>query len=476
MDRNILLVEPGYKTKFPPLGLMKISSYHKALEDRVKFVKGINKGVAYEYWDRIYVTTLFTYNWKTTVETIMYYKSLAKGDLSRIYVGGIMASLEPKQLWEETGIVPKTGVLSYPNALDNDNDLIVDQMIPDYRLFEDTPYDYALVEDSYFGYSTRGCVRRCEFCGVRKLEPNFIEYQGLKPYIEKIIDTYGEKRDLVLFDNNILASKKFETVINDILDLGFHKEAKFGLIEGKPKRSRRVDFNQGTDARLLTKKKAKLLGQIAINPLRIAFDSIKYEKTYTKAVLLAAENGILNLSNYVLYNHHDTPGEFWQRLKINIDLNKKYDLKIYSFPMKFIPLNAKDRSFIDEENWNWLFVRNVQRILNVLKGSVMTSEEFFFRAFGDNEKKFLEILHMPERILMYRTHTPQKEEKEWVKKFRALTENHKKELIEILTQNRTRATLLKAHDSLNRGKLKNILEYYLPPKTETPLFSKTKGN
>ena len=42
MRRNILLVEPGYKTKFPPLGLMKISSYHKKLGDNVKFVKGID--------------------------------------------------------------------------------------------------------------------------------------------------------------------------------------------------------------------------------------------------------------------------------------------------------------------------------------------------------------------------------------------------------------------------------------------------
>lgn len=42
----------------------------------------------------------------------------------------------------------------------------------------------------------------------------------------------------------------------------------------KSTRSRRyVDFNQGVDARLITDQKMRLLSQIAIRPLRIAFDN-----------------------------------------------------------------------------------------------------------------------------------------------------------------------------------------------------------
>ena len=65
------------------MGLMKISAYHKKLGDRVKFVKGINHDVDYEYWDRVYISTLFTYHWKTTVETIKHYKRLGGDDSSR---------------------------------------------------------------------------------------------------------------------------------------------------------------------------------------------------------------------------------------------------------------------------------------------------------------------------------------------------------------------------------------------------------
>jgi len=102
VKRNILLVEPNYKTKFPPLGLMKISAYHRELGDNVHFVKGIDPDLAYEPWDRIYVATLFTYHWKITVETILFYKQRVNDDITRIFVGGILATLMKDELWRET--------------------------------------------------------------------------------------------------------------------------------------------------------------------------------------------------------------------------------------------------------------------------------------------------------------------------------------------------------------------------------------
>ncbi len=183
---------------------------------------------------------------------------------------------------------------------------------------------------------------------------------------------------------------------------------------------------------------------------------------YEEKIRLAAKYDIQQLSNYVLYNYDDTPEDLWQRLKINIDLNKELGLKIYSFPMKYIPLTHQDRSYIDEPRWNYQYVRGVQRILNVLKGTVMTSEDFFYRAFGNNKKEFIEILHMPEKILMHRGKKPQSEEKDWVKKFRVLTKNEKKELLDILCKNRAVKKLSIATSSQKNNKLKKILEYYIP--------------
>jgi hypothetical protein len=466
MARNILLVEPSYPTKFPPLGLMKLSTYHKKMGDNVRFTKGQDSEALYEYWDRIYITTLFTFYWKATIEDILFYKGIVHGDITRVFVGGIMASLMPQELWNQTGIRPITGVLNKPRVLGDNNKLIVDAMVPDYELIEESDIKYSLL-DSYIGYSTRGCIHKCDFCGVPKLEPYFIDYRGLKPYVNEIEKKFGTKQHLVLFDNNILASKKFDQIIKDIKDLGFEKEAKLN------NKLRHVDFNQGTDARLMKESHFKLLSQIAINPLRIAFDHIGLEKLYVNNIRRAARYGIQNLSNYILYNFHDTPLELWKRLKINIDLNKEYDLKIYSFPMKYIPINATDRTFIDDPRWNWYFIRSVQRILNVTKGVVMPGQEFFYRAFGENEDEFLRILYMPEDILMRRGRKMGLEEQEWWDKFSKLTEHEKEELVKILCENRTRSSLKKAATRTNNQKLKNLFELYMPKNKDIyiePLF------
>jgi hypothetical protein len=295
---------------------------------------------------------------------------------------------------------------------------------------------------------------------------------GIKNYIQDIAAKFGEKCNLVLFDNNVLASKKFDMIVCDLMDLGFCQNAKFGY---KNKagvtvyKSRGVDFNQGTDARLMTEKKVKLLSRLPLDPLRIAFDHIRDKDIYCEKVRLAAKYGVNKLSNYILYNFNDTPEELWRRLKINIDLNKELGFQIYSFPMKYIPLTAKDRSYINEPNWNWQYLRGVQRILNVLKGTVMTDEGFFYRAFGTDEMEFKQILSMPESILMNRTDKPKSIEREWIRKYTKLTSNEKREFLGILCSNRKKWDLLYIKGKIENAKIRNLIEYYLPENNDRNL-------
>lgn len=90
---KILLVEPNYKNKYPPMGLMKISTYHKNRGDEVTFLKGVmdSKQFLEEQYDRVYITSLFTFYYNQTVKTIQSYEKLISPE--KIYIGGIMVSL-----------------------------------------------------------------------------------------------------------------------------------------------------------------------------------------------------------------------------------------------------------------------------------------------------------------------------------------------------------------------------------------------
>ena len=46
--RKILLIEPNYKNKYPPMGLMKIATYYRKLGDEVTFFKGDLKNFVLE--------------------------------------------------------------------------------------------------------------------------------------------------------------------------------------------------------------------------------------------------------------------------------------------------------------------------------------------------------------------------------------------------------------------------------------------
>ncbi|MDE0470693.1 MAG: hypothetical protein OXH57_02035, partial [Ekhidna sp.] len=505
-NRKILLIEPAYKNKYPPIGLMKIATYHRMLGDQVTFYKGDVKDFIFNQikeaclsklneickqvdwrrsedaivtylksghstklktlvqgiittenipdqipllelwlkyfsdlyrkkkykeeltWDRVYITTLFTFYWDITIKTIQDSKNLVK-DVKNLKVGGVMASLLTKEIETETGIKPMTGVLDKPGMLDPQNTkakpLIIDDLPLDYSILDEVDYKYP-TGSAYFTFMTKGCTRTCAFCSVPKLEPVYKEKIPTKEKIAIIDERYGQQQNLLLMDNNVLASPKFPEIIQEIKDMGFIKGAKYvepnqlniairnlkkgindtayikrsyvilkkfiekrvrgnlaqevydiydkyqllkfetltktNLINAynelkeiyekhrnKAPKSRSVDFNQGTDARYVTDEIMKLMSEIPINPLRIAFDYWGLRKQYENAVRLAAKYKINRLSNYLLFNFKDKPEDLYRRMKINMELSEELNIHIYSFPMKYIPLfgeEAKNRHYI----------------------------------------------------------------------------------------------------------------------------------
>ena len=374
-QKKILLIEPAYKVKYPPLALMKISTYHKKLGNEVLFYKGTNTELRNQKWDIIYIATMFTYKWNITINTIKFYQRNKYN--KNIKIGGVLASLMAKEIEEETGIKSHFGLYKK-----------VDRMPPDYTIANNYYTNNASI-----GYATRGCVRKCAYCAVPILEPEYEHYIPLKGQMDH------NKKDLILLDNNILASEEFSKIIKEIKRYGFYKGAKFN---GK---LRYIDFNQGVDAKLLSEDKMKLLSEIAIKPLRIAFDDIKLAKLYIEKVRLAHKYGMKHLSNFIFFNYKDTPEDFYERLRINIELNEKLGLSIFSFPMKFVPLNAKNRKHISS-NWTKRQLRGIQCILHATHGVVGPRRPFFEKAFGRDVNEFKFIIEQSEECIFYRDKMP----------------------------------------------------------------------
>lgn len=410
--QSVLLVEPDYKNKFPPLGLMKIATYFRDQGVLVEFVKGKSLPHRERRWDAIFVTTLFTWERKRTVETIRYYEKSTGSPT--VYVGGILATLMPGELEAATGATVIRGLLDETGKLGLPGDETIDSMVPDYSILDDIDYEYA-VSDAYFIHATRGCVNQCAFCAVPKIEPRYKSYQPIAAQVAAIKAAHGEKRDLVLMDNNTVASPMFDKIIDEIVEAGFGAGARLGAAK------RHVDFNQGLDARLLTEAKMKRLAETAIWPLRIAFDSLDIRDNYEQAVRWAANSGLTRLSNYVLFNYEDTPEDFYERLRLNVELNEELGTKIYSFPMRYSPVMLTHRHYIGE-HWTWRYIRGVQCILNATRGVVGVKKSFFLKAFGEDAKSFVELISMPEEYIMHRIKHEDTDAALWRKRYRELSE------------------------------------------------------
>ena len=528
---RVLLVEPNYKNKYPPMGLMKISTYHKMLGDEVRFVKGVDPNVDAAVWDRIYITTLFTFDFSISVETILHYMRLVD-DVSSLYVGGIMASLMPENIVEATGIERShilTGLFTDTSVVGDNNDINVDQLPLDYDILEDVNYKYP-AGDNYFAYTTRGCPNHCSFCAVPILEPNFHVTNNIVEQIRVIDQKYGPKQHLLLLDNNVLNTPNLESLVDDLCAAGFGRGAKYvdpgtynivmmryhngdraefldkkmiayldkfkkrikspekldtflqivigaeeaadyagymlehedelsPIVEkyrSKTPKARYLDFNQGVDGRKINDDNMTQLARLAIKPLRIAFDDIKLKDTYCAAVRTAHRHGIKEISNYILFNYKDKPEDLYERLKINIELNRELGIQIFSFPMKYSPINRTDRSYIGV-NWTKKSIRAISAILQVTKGVVAAGSDFFYKAFGNTLEEYFELLAMPRELIMFRHHFEENgTTATWKKLYQAMSDEQKKELMEF-----TSHTVAELKQTPCPEQFREILPYYL---------------
>lgn len=446
---NILLVEPDYRSKFPPLGLLKISTYHKDRGDTVTFTRGCHQELKEADWHRVYVSSLFTYELPRTVRTVKYYRHCVPTS-DDLIVGGIAATLMPDYIRDRVecriveGQLSKRGALGIPRR-------VVDKCVPDYEIIDQPFWSYR-PEDAYFCRVTNGCIRQCRFCAVPILEPKFGYRKSLRSQVTEVRRCFGERQHLVLLDNNILASDRLDETIASIEDLGF------GLHAERNRRMRTVDFNQGIDARLITRDTAKLLARVRLTPVRLAFDYDAMANLYSRAVEHLAAAGFAKYTTYVMYNFSDDPQSLYRRLRTSVELSRKLGVRVSAFPMRYMPITDVTRRFVSP-SWRWRYLRGIQCVLHATHGIVSPNPRFFYAAFGESYEKFLEILSMPDHYIIYRERYKD-DAKAWRRRFCQLSESSREELLAILAElNHVRG---RKKDLRRHKRFRGILEHYYP--------------
>jgi len=325
---NILLVEPAFpypnKSKnkatsvhknFVPISLLKFASLYKAKGYSVDLVRGkLPRSELRFYPKKILVTSLFTYWSKYVWDVISYYRSIFPE--SEILLGGIYATLHSGTQKFDAFI--RQYKVDVRVGIDNE----AEKFLPDYSILPDVDY--------HATHMMRGCIRRCNFCGTWKIEPQ--RTNKTKEEVISELITIG-KNKVIFYDNNILANPHIKDILYELQTL---------TIKGKP-----VSFESqsGFDGRLLEKdlELANLIKKARFRNIRIAWDNGLNDKESIKRqldILNKAGFKSKDISVFMIYNFNIPYEDMVKKIK----LCKKWGVQITDCRFRPLDIDYDDYS------------------------------------------------------------------------------------------------------------------------------------
>jgi len=189
----------------------------------------------------------------------------------------------------------------------------------------ETGGDYPGVLQRWNPLATRtsvGCIRMCKFCSVPTVEG----VKALQEFGRRQVELHDWLDLPVIADNNLLANsvEHFDRVCDRL------------------EKHEWCDFNQGTDARLVTEHHAERIARIKRPMVRLALDSMSYVDAWDRALerLLRAGVAKRNIRCYVLIAFGTSPDESWR----TCEYVEKHGIK--PLPMWFHELDALKRNIV----------------------------------------------------------------------------------------------------------------------------------
>ena len=310
--KNVLLIEPKYlarkktRAKNYSIALVKIGSYCKLHNINFDYLKLNNNDIissSLNTVDVIFISSLFT--WKCNIVKDIVALCNKQYPEAKTIVGGVYAMLMPEHCKE------------YTNA-----DYVISYSMEE---VDNIPLDYSFVNSDYqIIQLSRGCTKKCKFCGIHRMEPHY-------EYKDTFKDTV-QKRDLLFLDNNLLANPNIDKILDELDELKMYRKI------------RSWEAVSGVDVDYLLKKPelAKRMKRSGCLNIRIAWDgSIKKAPKIKKALDLLVDAGFVasKIRVFMLYNF-DIPFEECEEKRI---LCYNWGVRVYQ--CRYIPLNAVSDNF-----------------------------------------------------------------------------------------------------------------------------------
>ncbi|MGD1046991.1 MAG: Fe-S oxidoreductase, partial [Bacteroidota bacterium] len=250
----------------------KLASYHRSIGDSIKLVRG-NQYYNNFYPNKIKITSLFTY-WSNYVwESVKFYKE--NYPRAKVVVGGIYASLMPEHC-------KKSGCDEVFIGYDNR----VETYKPAYDLVD---VDYQIV------HTSRGCMRKCKFCGTWIIEPEFTSKNSIK-------DEICSNR-IIFYDNNLLANPYIKDILEELRNAKHNNKVVYS------------ESQCGIDGRLLTPEIAKLLKQARFLNPRIAWDHSYNQRSKIKKQFDMLVNAGYSSKDIYVFMINNFEQDYYEMLK-----------------------------------------------------------------------------------------------------------------------------------------------------------------
>lgn len=267
---------------WPNLALMKLSGYHKAIGDDVRWWNG------FEYYDVVYMSKVFDETYTADVPEPVNAKRIVKGGTGYIRRKNGELQYFVNGVWVPALSLEGTPCIRYDEALPEE----VEHAYPDYSLY---PRHTA---DTAYGHLTRGCPNNCPFCVVSQKEG------CIARKVADLSEFWRGQKNIKLMDANLLACKGHGELLSQLSDSGAC-----------------VDFTQGLDCRRLTDTNIAVLQNIKVKELHFAWDMQRHER----AVLAG-------LRRYLESDPHKLHGAYATVYMLtNYDTEHDYDLyRVYT--------------------------------------------------------------------------------------------------------------------------------------------------